>query len=202
VHWHKNNEYYLFCVRFCFIYLFHDQLRRYGPPLGHLTRLFSRCVGVPCLEECIWPQWIQYQQINLFAYLLNAAISKWSVSQINCSSLQWVIVVRTSITSFNNNDGVRDCRELLEVSQQNVWECIFCVEAIKSKIRNRMGSETLYDSVREALATGIPLIEICNKLLFQWLIHLSSLFLVLTVLNLFHRLHHFIGSSPRAVTFL
>jgi len=30
-----------------------------------------------------------------------------------------------------------------------------------------MGSETLYDSVREALATGIPLIEICNKLLFQ-----------------------------------
>jgi len=26
-----------------------------------------------------------------------------------------------------------------------------------------MGSETLYDSVREASATGIPLIEICNK---------------------------------------
>ena len=28
-----------------------------------------------------------------------------------------------------------------------------------------MGGETLYDSVREASATGIPLIEICDKLL-------------------------------------
>jgi len=30
-----------------------------------------------------------------------------------------------------------------------------------------MGAETLYDSVREASATGIPLIDICNKLLFS-----------------------------------
>jgi len=29
-----------------------------------------------------------------------------------------------------------------------------------------MGGETLYDSVREALTTGIPLIGICNKWLF------------------------------------
>jgi len=29
-----------------------------------------------------------------------------------------------------------------------------------------MGSETLHDSVREASATGIILIEICNKLRF------------------------------------
>jgi len=29
-----------------------------------------------------------------------------------------------------------------------------------------MGSETLHNSVREASATDIPLIEICNKLLF------------------------------------
>jgi len=65
-----------------------------------------------------------------------------------------------------NNKGLRDCRELLVVCQQNVREYIFYDEAIKSKNRNLMGSETLYDSVREASATGIPLIEICNKLLF------------------------------------
>jgi len=29
-----------------------------------------------------------------------------------------------------------------------------------------MGSETLYDSVREASATLVPLMDICNKLLF------------------------------------
>jgi len=29
-----------------------------------------------------------------------------------------------------------------------------------------MGGETLYDNDRKASATGIPLIEICNKLLF------------------------------------
>jgi len=39
-----------------------------------------------------------------------------------------------------------------------------------------MGSETLYDSVSEASATSIPLIEICTLtnfylLLFQWPIH-------------------------------
>jgi len=66
-----------------------------------------------------------------------------------------------------NNNGVRDCRELLEVSQQNVCEYIFYDEVIKSKNRNRMGTETLYVSVREASATGIPLIDICNKLLFS-----------------------------------
>jgi len=85
-----------------------------------------------------------------------------------------------------NNNGVRDCKELLEISQQNVCEYIFCDEAIKSKNRNRMGGETLYDSVRKASTTGIPLIEICNKLLFSIvsMTHsLSSLYLVLTVLN-------------------
>jgi len=75
-----------------------------------------------------------------------------------------------------------------------------------------MGGETLYDSVREASATVIPLMEICNKLLFAIVSMIHSLsmthslvfpFLVLTVLNLlFYRLHHFIGSGPRVVAFL
>ena len=52
-----------------------------------------------------------------------------------------------------NKNGVRDCKELLEVSQQNVWEYIFYDEAIKSKIRNRNGGEILFDGVREASAT-------------------------------------------------
>jgi len=78
--------------------------------------------------------------------------------------------------------------------------------------RNRMGGETLYDSVIEASATGIPLIEICNKLLFAIVSMMHSLssahspvfpLLVLTVVNLlFYRLHHFIGRGPRVVTFL
>jgi len=38
-----------------------------------------------------------------------------------------------------------------------------------------MGSETLYESVREASATGIPLIEICNKLLFAIISMMHSL---------------------------
>ena len=66
-----------------------------------------------------------------------------------------------------NNNGVRDCRELLEVSQQNMREYIFYDEAIKSKHRNRIGGKTLYDSVREASATGIPPIDIFNKSLFS-----------------------------------
>jgi len=46
-----------------------------------------------------------------------------------------------------------------------------------------MGGETLYHSIREASATGIPLIEICNKLLFAVVSMTQSLvfpFLVLT----------------------
>jgi len=75
-----------------------------------------------------------------------------------------------------------------------------------------MGSESLYDSVREASATCIPLTEICNKLLFAIVSMTNSLsmtkslvfpFLVSTVLNLlFHRLHHFTGSGQRIVAFL
>jgi len=65
-----------------------------------------------------------------------------------------------------NTNDVRDCRELLEVNQQNVWEYIFYDEGITCKNRDRMGSETLYHSVREASATGIPLTDICNRLLF------------------------------------
>ena len=38
-----------------------------------------------------------------------------------------------------------------------------------------MGSETLYDIVREASATGIPLIEMCNKLLFAIVSMMHSL---------------------------
>jgi len=72
-----------------------------------------------------------------------------------------------AITKMCNNNGVRDCRELLEVSQQNVCEYIFYDEAIKSKHRNRMGGKTQYDSVREASAPGVPLIDICNNLLFS-----------------------------------
>jgi len=51
-----------------------------------------------------------------------------------------------------NTNGVTNCRELLEVSQQNVWEYIFYDEAIKSKNRNRMGGETLRP---QAPVTGI-----------------------------------------------
>jgi len=74
-----------------------------------------------------------------------------------------------------------------------------------------MGGETLYDSIREASATGIPLIEICNKLLFAIVsmthslsMTLSLVFpcLILTVLNLlFYRLHHFTGSASRVFAF-
>ena len=61
-----------------------------------------------------------------------------------------------------------------------------------------MGSETLYDSVREASATGIPLIEVCNKLLFAIVAMTHSLsmthslvlsFFILIIVNLwFYRL--------------
>jgi len=105
-----------------------------------------------------------------------------------------------------NNNGVRDCKELLELSKHIVREYIFYDEAIKSKIRNRMGGEIFYDSVREASTTGIPLIEICNKWLFAVVSMTHSLvfrFLVSTVVNLlFYRLHHFIGSGRRVVAFL
>jgi len=40
------------------------------------------------------------------------------------------------------------------------------MKQVKSKNRNRMAGATLYDSVREASTTGIPLIEICNTFLF------------------------------------
>jgi len=74
-----------------------------------------------------------------------------------------------------------------------VCQYIFYDEAVKSKNRNGMGGETLYDSVIEASATGIPLIEICNKLLFAIVSMTHSLsithslvlpFLVLAVVNL------------------
>ena len=75
-----------------------------------------------------------------------------------------------------------------------------------------MGGETLYDSVRVASVTGIPLTESCNKLLFAIVSMIRSLsmthslifpFLVFTVINLlFNRLHHFIGSSQQAVAIL
>ena len=59
VHLHRNNEYYLFDVPFCFICLFYDQIRRYGPPptlrwgtwLDYLS-VFFRCPrGVRCLKS-------------------------------------------------------------------------------------------------------------------------------------------------------
>jgi len=111
-----------------------------------------------------------------------------------------------------NNNSVKDCRDLLEVSQQIVREDIFYDEAIKSKNRNRMGTKTLYVRVREAAPTGFPLVEVCNKLLFAIVSMTHSLsmthscvfpFLGLTVLNLLiHRLHHFNGSGPRVVALL
>jgi len=77
-----------------------------------------------------------------------------------------------------------------------------------------MGRETLYDNVREASATGIPLrfTEIGNKLLFAncfndpltfndslTCLHCFQFFI--TVLNLlFYRPHHFIGSGLWVVT--
>jgi len=69
-----------------------------------------------------------------------------------------------------------------------------------------MGGKTLCNSVREASATGIPLIEICNKLLFfivSMTHSLVFLFLVLTVVNLlFYRLHHLLRSGSQVVMFL
>jgi len=45
---------------------------------------------------------------------------------------------------------------------------------------NSLFAKKLYDGVRETSTAGIPLIEICNKLLdlllFQRLTHLSSIF--------------------------
>jgi len=60
-----------------------------------------------------------------------------------------------------------------------------------------MGGETPYNSVTEASATGIPLIEICNKLLFAIVSINHSFvfpFLLLTVVNLLFYGLHFIGS--------
>jgi len=48
----------LVCVPFYFIYLFSDQIRRYGPPLNlhcgtNLDNLFFRCCSIRCFEEYI-----------------------------------------------------------------------------------------------------------------------------------------------------
>jgi len=48
-----------------------------------------------------------------------------------------------------------------------------------------MGSETLYYSAREASATGIPLIEICNKLLFAIISMTHSLSMAHSLVLLF-----------------
>jgi len=88
----------------------------------------------------------------------------------------------------------------------------------KCNNRNRMVDETLDGSFRlantnigmdevtsvgEALTTGIPLIEICNKL------QLCNIFNYALAYLPFFRFkccvlckHHFIGSDPRVVTFL
>ena len=65
-----------------------------------------------------------------------------------------------------NTNGVRNC-ELLEISSKSVWEYIFYdMKLVKYKNRNRMADEILDDSVREASTRGIPLVEICDQLLF------------------------------------
>ena len=96
VHFYKNNECYIFCVPFRFIYLFYDQIRGHSPPLAHRCGTWPdnlSVFSVP-LRSLSWKvhlvqrtQWT-YQQINLSIYPLNVAISKWPARQINCPSLQ------------------------------------------------------------------------------------------------------------------
>ena len=93
--------FYLFCVPFCFILLFCDQFRRYGPPLTLRCGIWlnNLCVFSVPRRSLSWrihlAQRTKYQQINLSIYPRNAAISKWPASQINWPSLQWVILVGT-----------------------------------------------------------------------------------------------------------
>ena len=175
MHLHKNNEYYLFCVTFCFINSFCDQIGRYGPPLSLRcgTRLDNLCFcGAQAFVvlKSTSGAMTSCQQINLSIYPLNAVISKWPASQINCPSLQQVILIRTSIQCVIIM-ALETAKSFWKLFNKNVWEYIFYDEAIRSKIRNRMWGEIMYDSVREASATGNPLIEICNK----WLIAIVSM---------------------------
>jgi len=76
----------------------------------------------------------------------------------------------------------------------------------QSNLKTEIELEAKHCSVRDAWATGIPLTEICNKLLFV-IVSMTHLlvfpFLFLIVVNLlFHGLHHFNGSGPRVVAFL
>jgi len=78
-----------FLCSFWFIYLFYDQIRRYGQPLTlrgtlvWMTSVFS--VPWRSLSSRVHlAQWTRYYQINLSIYSLNAAYSKLPSSQINC----------------------------------------------------------------------------------------------------------------------
>jgi len=87
-----------------------------------------------------------------------------------------------------NTNGVRNCRELLEIIQYKdrfleLKDCalkmhsmfahtgvcestFFTMKQVKSKNRNRVVDETLDYSVRETSTTDIALIKICNNFLF------------------------------------
>jgi len=103
VYLHKNNENYLFCVTLLFLfylqYLFYDQIRRYGLPLTLRWGIWlnNLCAFSVTRRSLSWivrlAQWTQWHQINLSFYPLNAALSKWLSSQINCPSLQQVVLI-------------------------------------------------------------------------------------------------------------
>jgi len=92
VYLHKNNEYYLLSVPFCFIYLFYDQIRRYSPPL---SLRWGTCLDNQCFFGAL--AFIVLKSTsgavnpvppNKSICPPNAAFSKWPSSQINCPSLQ------------------------------------------------------------------------------------------------------------------
>ena len=132
VYLHKNDEEYLLCVPLLFLfYLFCDQTRRDGPSLtlrwGTWLYNLTCFYGAPAfvvLESTsgamnsIAPD--KYVCLLATRDLLNIALepNELSIPAIgNCK------YCRTSITSFNKNVGyntklIRDCKELLEISQQ------------------------------------------------------------------------------------
>ena len=123
----KNNV----CVKLLFLfYLFYDQIRTYGPSLTLRWGTWLYNLGVFSVswrslsEQDIWRSELKYHQINLSTYKLNTTFWKWPSSQINCPipAMGHFNYCETSVTSFNKNvsyytNGIRDCKEILGISQ-------------------------------------------------------------------------------------
>jgi len=135
VHLYKNNEYYFFCVPLLFLfYLFYDQIRRYGPPLtlSWGNWLYNLCVFSLPRRSLSWrvhltlnntAKWVclyQSAKRDLFKVAIEPNLLPIpAIRKFNYCTVE----KRTSITSFiknvgSNTDGIRDCKEVLEISLQ------------------------------------------------------------------------------------